>query len=407
MLSKFRAPEQLSLFEAVVQAYADGRPRSNEELYEGLVAAGHLSPEQAQRRDPVGRARAAVNLTKRRIRWWQQDLRSMGVLERLPDQRGTWRLAERNKHDLTVASPGVMMIGCSTDLGVAIWGSCLDVFSGLSESVAVCITSTPYPLCKPRAYGNPSQQDWVDWACRQLEPIVRRLLPGGSIAVNISNDIFVPGSPARSLYKEHFVIAMHARLGMHKMDEVIWSCENKAPAPYQWASRQRMQLNTGYEPVLIFCNDPLASFADNRRVLQPHTDAHRKLMLAGGERRQAVHGDGAYRIKPGSFGRVTEGRIPKNVLRIGNNCAAQRQVKHDARAQGLPHHGATMPLALARFLVQYLSREGDLVVDPFAGSLTTAQACEELGRRWLCSEIVAEYLMGGRLRPGLQRVPQR
>ena len=57
-------------------------------------------------------------------------------------------------------------------------------------------------------------------------------------------------------------------------------------------------------------------------------------------------------------------------------------------------------MALAIFLVQYLSRPGDLVVDPFGGSLTTAKACEMLGRLWMASEIMAEYVHVGGLKFG-------
>lgn len=73
-------------------------------------------------------------------------------------------------------------------------------------------------------------------------------------------------------------------------------------------------------------------------------------------------------------------------------------MRERARAIGLPVHGASMPLALAMFLVQYLSRPGDLVVDPFGGTVTTGKACQELGRLWMASELMAEYLMCGRLR---------
>jgi hypothetical protein len=42
----------------------------------------------------------------------------------------------------------------------------------------------------------------------------------------ISNDIFIAKSPARSLYRERLVLALHDRLGLWKMDELIW--ENKS-----------------------------------------------------------------------------------------------------------------------------------------------------------------------------------
>jgi DNA modification methylase len=390
--------QQMDLFGAVIGAYMSGAPRTNTELYDDLVAKGHLAPSDLTTKVPVGKAGAGVNITKRKIRWWQQSLRAQSVLERVPEERGTWRIAERDKNDLTKVPPTVKMLAFSTELGVAVWGSCFDSFDGLDEDIAVCITSPPYPLSKPRNYGNPNQDEWVDFVCRALEPIVKRLIPGGNIAVNLSEDIFVPGSPARSLYKEKFIIAMAERLGLWKMDSVIWHNESKAPGPYQWASKERMQLNTGYEPVIIFCNKPNRSIADNRRVLQPHSEKHLKLIAGGGEKRARVNSDGSYRIRQGAYGNPTAGRIPKNVLSMGHSCADQRRMRRLARGAGLPVHGASMPLALAMFLVQFLSRPGDLVVDPFGGTLTTPKACEELGRRWYATELYAEYLMAGRFR---------
>lgn len=396
-MTRALAPEQLDLFGAVIGSYLMGEPQTNDELYRKLEAAGHVSARALEAKVPVGRAGVGYSPVKTRIRWWQQRLKEQGILERVPDQRGTWRLAERDRHDLTKAPPKVMMLAHSTELGAAVWGSCFDFFGGFNESIAVCITSPPFPLAQPRHYGNPSEREWVDFVCRALEPIVKRLLPGGSIAVNLSNDIFEPGLPSRSIYRERFVIAMVDRFGLHKMDDMPW-VSNKAPAPYQWASRKKMQLNTGYEPVLVFSPDPLKSFASNERVLQPHTESQKQLIARGGERQARVNSDGAYRVRQGAYANPTAGRIPKNVLNFGNACADQRRMRKLAQAAGLPAHGASMPLALAMFLVEYLSRPGDLVVDPFGGSLTTAKACEELGRLWVAVELMAEYLMAGRFR---------
>lgn len=389
---------QLDLFGGVLSAYMAGKPITNAALYDELVGQGQISTAELATTAPVGRANAKVNLVKRRVRWFQQTLKNQGILERLPDARGTWRMAERDKNDLTKVPPNVTMLGFSTKLGVAVWGSCFDVMGGLEESIAVCITSPPYPLANPRAYGNPNQNNWVDFVCAALEPIVKRLLPGGSIAVNLSNDIFLPGLPARSTYRERFVIAMEDRLGMYKMDDIPWVNLSKAPGPVAWASKKRMQLNTGYEPILIFCNDPLNSFANNQRVLQPHSPKHQRLIDAGGEQSARSSSDGAYVIRKGAYSNPTAGRIPRNVLTMGHSCADQRQMRKLARAAGLPVHGASMPLAVALFLVQYLSRPGDLVVDPFGGTMTTGKACEELGRMWLASELMAEYIMCGRYR---------
>jgi hypothetical protein len=54
-------------------------------------------------------------------------------------------------------------------------------------------------------------------------------------------------------------------------------------------------------------------------------------------------------------------------------------VRAKARVQGLPVHGALMPLPLALFLVKFLTRQGDLVVDGFGGWGTSAMAAEQTG----------------------------
>lgn len=383
---------------SMVRAYMANERLLNDALYEHLVADGSLPRGAVDSKAPVGKSGVGYSLAKRRVRWWQQELRARGIIERIPTERGAWRLAERNKDDMTKAPPKLVMIGFSTELGVALWGACHDVFGSSTERVAVCITSPPYPLAKPRKYGNPSQDEWVDFICNSLEPIVKRLLPGGTIAVNLSNDVFIPGVPARSLYRAKFEIAMAERLGMHLLDQVIWENPSKPPGPRAWASRERMMLNVGYEPILVFCNDPLKCIADNRRVLEPHSETHKKLIARGGESRARSNSDGSYRIYKGSYGNLTAGRIPKNVLRYGHACADQQRMRRLAEAAGIPVHGASMPLSLALFLVAWLSRPGDMVVDPFGGTQTTAKAAELLGRLWQTSEIYAEYIMGGRLR---------
>jgi site-specific DNA-methyltransferase (cytosine-N4-specific) len=49
-------------------------------------------------------------------------------------------------------------------------------------------------------------------------------------------------------------------------------------------------------------------------------------------------------------------------------------------------------------LIKYLTKPGDLVADCFAGSHTTPKAAELLGRRWISTEKMLEYVMGGATR---------
>lgn len=384
----------MDLFGAILSTYTLQESVGNEALYASLRESTGIPAEAWDEKVAIGRSGQAHSLARRKVRWHQQTLKRMGLIERVPHKRGVWRATLQCRSELTPAPPKVFMVGFSTDLGVAIWGACADVFARLDEPIALAITSPPYCLARPRAYGNPREEDYVDFICDSLDPIVRKLVPGGSICLNISNDIFMKGSPARSLYRERLMLALHDRLGLYKMDELIWENRSKAPGPVAWASKKRVQLSTGWEPVYWLTNDPDRVRSNNQQVLQPHTEQHLKLIASGGERRAGVYGDGANRIKPGSFGGITDGRIPKNILSYGHRCGQQSPARKALASAGLPAHGASMPYKLADFLVRFLSKPGDLVVDPFGGLCTTAQAAQDNARRWVATDIMFEYLWG-------------
>jgi len=392
---------QLNLFSGVMHAYSaeNSGVLHNKSLYKAVAASVGLVEDELAAREPVGESGEMHNVFARKVRWYQQTLKSAGILERVTGERGVWQLTKPASKELNQISSTVSVLGFSTDLGIAILGSCDTVFANTSAPIVLAITSPPYPLAVPRSYGNPTTEQYVDWICRMLEPVVKNLVPGGSICLNVSNDIFESRSPARSLYRERLVLALHDRLGLWKMDELIWRNPSKAPGPVRYASIDRTQLNVEYEPVYWMTNDPLKVKSNNRRVLQEHTDRHMKLLKQGGEQRDTSFSDGAYSLRPNSsFSNMTAGRIPRNVLTFGHRCPAQMAYKKAAKALGLPVHGAPMPLKLASFLIEFLSEPGDLVVDPFGGSFTTADAAERLGRRWMSTDCMVEYVLGGATR---------
>ena len=66
-------------------------------------------------------------------------------------------------------------------------------------------------------------------------------------------------------------------------------------------------------------------------------------------------------------------------------------------------HPARFPIDLPNLFIKLMTKPGQLVFDPFAGTCTTAVAAENLGRRWLVTEvderfarIVRERLKRGR-----------
>ena len=385
---------QLSLFDQVAQSFvtSPGGVLDNKGLYRKVAGLAGVSEGRLDEKVPVGRSGQRHSIFKRQVRWHQQSLKHLGLIVRVDSVRGLWRLTEEGKHRLRRAEEGVALLAFSTDLGIAIFSSCKTVFSRFNEPIHLVITSPPYPLRKPRAYGNPPESEYIDFICGALEPVVANLCPGGSLCLNLSQDIFQSGSPARSLYLERLTLALNENLGLFLMDRLIWANLSKPPGPVQWASINRFQLNVAYEPVLWMTNDPHRVRSDNRRVLERHSERQLRLIAKGGETRTGSYSDGAYTIREGSYGNATEGRIPRNVLSIGHACPDSKECRRDAGELGLPVHGAPMPIALADFLIRFLSTPGDLVVDPFGGTLTTARAAECLGRRWCSTELILEYI---------------
>lgn len=77
-----------------------------------------------------------------------------------------------------------------------------------------------------------------------------------------------------------------------------------------------------------------------------------------------------------------DGSKPKDVIIVPALCAPMSEKTS---------HPTQKPEELLRKLVLSSTREGDLVMDPFMGSGTTAVVCEQLKRRWIGTENDSGY----------------
>jgi DNA modification methylase len=65
--------------------------------------------------------------------------------------------------------------------------------------------------------------------------------------------------------------------------------------------------------------------------------------------------------------------------------------KNDHGGKKAPHP-TTKPRELMKKLVGLFSNENDIILDPFGGSCTTAVACKQLKRNYICIEKEAKYV---------------
>ncbi|MEZ8292236.1 DNA methyltransferase [Vibrio splendidus] len=366
---------------------------SNNEVYLHVANTLNLTPEQVNETAPIGEKQIPRNLFHRTVRWAIAELKNGNIL--MQSKRGQWTVTHDKKKELHANKATQGIIAMSTELGICLCGDSEQLFSKVvDEPIHLLLTSPPYPLKISRAYGNVQVKEWVQWLVRMVKPIVNKLADGGSIVLNVSNDIFIEGTPARSTYWHRLIIALEDELELYKMDLSPW-ISNKIPGPTYWASINRFQLNTGWEPVIWMSNNPLKCFSNNQRVLEHHSKEHLAFMANGGLKTAAVHGDGAYRKKRGAFSNQTKGKIPRNHRTVSNYCHSGRGVNQYAKELGLPTHAAKMPAELARFWIEFLTEPDMTVVDNFGGTLTTSAESERLGRRWITTEQIWSYITTG------------
>jgi len=56
------------------------------------------------------------------------------------------------------------------------------------------------------------------------------------------------------------------------------------------------------------------------------------------------------------------------------------------------NHPHQKPLDLLKKIILHSSKEGDLILDPFAGSGSTCKACNELNRKWIGIELDERWI---------------
>ena len=290
----------------------------------------------------------------------------------------------------------------STPLGDAYLADSLTLLRALPEgSVNAVVTSPPYALHFKKEYGNADKADYVAWFADFGREILRVLADDGSLVLNIGGS-YNPGTPTRSLYHFKLLIELVEAVGFHLAQECFWYNPAKMPVPAEWVTVRRVRLRDSVEYIWWLSKTAWPK-ANNRHVLRPYSKDMQRLNRKG---LAATTRPTGHAIRPG-FGaieaggsippNVVEESLPSEMLKFGNNAANDNYTRRCKEA-GLKIHPARFPAALPEFFLKLLTDEGDLVLDPFAGSNTTGAVAEGLGLRWIAADNVEDYLSTSRFR---------
>ena len=75
-----------------------------------------------------------------------------------------------------------------------------------------------------------------------------------------------------------------------------------------------------------------------------------------------------------------------------SECSGEVYYKEMENKNTKNNHPTVKPLALMEYLVKLVSREGQVILDPFMGSGTTGMACKRLDREFIGIEMMEEYM---------------
>lgn len=263
-----------------------------------------------------------------------------------------------------------------------------------AESVDLVITSPPFALLRKKEYGNLEQKEYVDWLV-SYGPLVKRVLKEtGSFVIDLGG-AYQKGVPLRSLYNFRVLLRMCDDHGFHLAEDFYWHNPSKLPSPIEWVNKRKLRAKDSVNTVWWFCKSPEAK-ANVSNVLAPYSDRMKKLIEDPEKFYRSAKRPSGHDIDS-KFGKDNGGSIPPNLLQYPNTESNSLFIR-TCKARGIKPHPARFPRSLPEFFIKFLTNENDLVVDIFAGSNTTGEAAEVLGRRWISIECNHDYVISSAFR---------
>ncbi len=249
-------------------------------------------------------------------------------------------------------------------------GDCRDILKILpAESVDFIVTSPPYADNRKKTYGGIPASKYVDWFLPISLELKRVLKPRGSFILNVKERV-IDGE--RGTYIIELILEMRKQ-GWLWTEEYMWHKKNCYPG--YWKNRFRdawerclhftkhKDFDMYQEAVMV----PMGAWSEKRLTRLSKTDMTR-------DESKSLSGFG----KNVSNWLNRDMAYPDNVLHMATECANRG-------------HSAAFPLALPSWFIKLFTKAGDIVLDPFIGSGTTAIACIKLKRHYVGIELNEDY----------------
>lgn len=226
-----------------------------------------------------------------------------------------------------------------------------------TASVDLVFADPPYNIKKAEWDTFESQQEYVRWSLSWIEEVARVLKPTGTFYICGFSEILAD-------------LKLPASRFFRGCRWLVWHYKNKANLGSDWGRSHESILHFRKSEGFTFNIDTVRIPYGNHTLKYPvHPQADTSQYGKGTDKGKL------WEPHPG-------GAKPKDVIEIPTTCNGMHEKTP---------HPTQKPEELLRKLVLASSNSGDLVIDPFLGSGTTAVVAEQLQRKWKGCDLSPEY----------------
>lgn len=227
-----------------------------------------------------------------------------------------------------------------------------------SSSVDLIFADPPYNIKKADWDTFESQEIYIDWSLTWIKEASRILKPEGTLYICGFSEILADLKHPASRY-------------FNSCRWIVWHYKNKANLGNDWGRSHESILHFRKSKNFTFnVDDVRIPYGEHTLKYPSHPQAETSQYNNG------KNGDHVWTPNPA-------GAKPKDVLEIPTTCNGMHEKTP---------HPTQKPEELLRKIILASSNVGDLIIDPFCGSGTTAVCAEQLKRKWKTCDISPEYL---------------
>ncbi len=249
-------------------------------------------------------------------------------------------------------------------------GDSLELLKLLPDnSVDLVITSPPYADLKVYIDNQAIlADDYVKWFIPYCKEICRVIKPTGSFILNINDKV---ENGFRHPYVFDLISELHKQTELKMFERLFWNKLKSLPNRARFGDRVEYLFWFAKEKGFKFNLDEMRTEYSEKSI---------KRMTKPLKKRFArTEGDDNIEYK--DWAPNPKGALPTTLVNISS------ESKRIA-----DNHVAVYPVDLATYFIKGSTKPGDLVLDPFMGTGTTAVSASQLGRNWIGFELQPDYI---------------